>query len=219
MIFKNLSFEVSKGENLEIIGSNGSGKTSLLKCILGLIEKKQGHITWNEIPLEESRALFLKSCHYQGHQLALKNNFSVFQNLKFSHLAFNSNEKQILHSLKEVGLFDESYFLYFEDADLSKRMSLAGYPLKYCSNSIVYHKVGKSTRASNPTNKPLLPDIESIKNRFAYIRRYMPKAIIFFSYVSLIITVIRRIQRRQLSRIHIIIKAAITLKNPLLPPS
>ena len=123
------------------------------------------------------------------------------------------------NALKEVGLFDESYFLYFEDADLSKRMSLAGYPLKYCSNSIVYHKVGKSTRASNPTNKPLLPDIESIKNRFAYIRRYMPKAIIFFSYVSLIITVIRRIQRRQLSRIHIIIKAAITLKNPLLPPS
>ena len=77
---KDLSFEVSKGENLEIIGSNGSGKTSLLKCILGLIEKKQGHITWNEKPLEESRTLFLKSCHYQGHQLALKNNFSVFQN-------------------------------------------------------------------------------------------------------------------------------------------
>ena len=126
LIFKNLSFEVSKGENLEIIGSNGSGKTSLLKCILGLIEKKQGHITWNEKPLEESRTLFLKSCHYQGHQLALKNNFSVFQNLKFSHLAFNSNKKQILYSLKEVGLSDFEHRIC---SDLSmgqlKRLALA----------------------------------------------------------------------------------------------
>ncbi len=79
LVFKNLSFEVSKGANTEIIGSNGSGKTSLLKCILGLIEKNQGKISWKQKPIEETRTFFLKSCFYQGHQLALKNNFTVVE--------------------------------------------------------------------------------------------------------------------------------------------
>ena len=106
LVFKNLSFEVNKGANIEIIGSNGSGKTSLLKCILGLIEKKQGKISWKQKPIEETRAFFLKSCFYQGHQLALKNNFTVVENLRFSHSVFNCNEENIMSSLKEVGLFD-----------------------------------------------------------------------------------------------------------------
>ena len=106
LVFNDLSFEVGKGTNTEIIGSNGSGKTSLLKCILGLIEKKQGKISWKQKPIEETRTSFLKSCFYQGHQLALKNNFTVFENLKFSHSIFNSNEKKIMSSLKEVDLFE-----------------------------------------------------------------------------------------------------------------
>ena len=106
LVFKNLSFEVSKGTNTEIIGSNGSGKTSLLKCILGLIEKNQGKISWKQKPIEETRTFFLKSCFYQGHQLALKNNFTVVENLRFSHSVFNSNEEKIMASLKEVGLLE-----------------------------------------------------------------------------------------------------------------
>ena len=106
LVFKNLSFEVNKGANTEIIGSNGSGKTSLLKCILGLIEKKQGKISWKQKPIEETRTFFLKSCFYQGHQLALKNNFTVVENLRFSHSVFNCNEENIMSSLNEVGLFE-----------------------------------------------------------------------------------------------------------------
>ena len=106
LVFKNLSFEVSKGTNTEIIGSNGSGKTSLLKCILGLIEKSEGKISWKQKPIEETREYFLKSCFYQGHQLALKNNFTVVENLRFSHSLFNSNEEKIMASLKEVGLLE-----------------------------------------------------------------------------------------------------------------
>ncbi len=106
LVFNDLSFEVNQGKNTEIIGSNGSGKTSLLKCILGLIEKKQGKISWKQKPIEDTRTFFLKSCFYQGHQLALKNNFTVFENLKFSHSIFNSNEDRIISSLKQVDLFE-----------------------------------------------------------------------------------------------------------------
>lgn len=41
--------------------------------------------------------------------------------------------------LDEVGLFDEDFFMYCEDTDLSWRMRLAGYRLVYVPESIVWH--------------------------------------------------------------------------------
>ena len=38
--------------------------------------------------------------------MALKNNFTVVENLRFSHSVFNSNEEKIMASLKEVGLLE-----------------------------------------------------------------------------------------------------------------
>ncbi len=44
-IIKNLNFEVDEGDNLAIIGPNGSGKTVLLKTLLGLFQR-EGEINW-----------------------------------------------------------------------------------------------------------------------------------------------------------------------------
>ena len=44
----------------------------------------------------------------------------------------------------EVGLFDESFFILFEDADLSWRIRLKGYKIFLVPDSIVYHKRGIS---------------------------------------------------------------------------
>ncbi len=41
--------------------------------------------------------------------------------------------------LKEVGLLDEHYFMYHEDADLGWRFRLAGYTCNICTDSVVYH--------------------------------------------------------------------------------
>ena len=46
-IIENLSFELEKGENLAVIGPNGSGKTVLLKTLLGFFPHK-GEIKWTE---------------------------------------------------------------------------------------------------------------------------------------------------------------------------
>jgi GT2 family glycosyltransferase len=43
-------------------------------------------------------------------------------------------------ALNQIGGFDESYFMYYEDTDLSLRALLAGYRILYEPNSIVYHK-------------------------------------------------------------------------------
>lgn len=44
-VVKNISFELGQGESLAVVGPNGSGKTVLLKTLLGLLPY-QGKITW-----------------------------------------------------------------------------------------------------------------------------------------------------------------------------
>lgn len=43
-VLKNLSFEADKGSITTILGPNGSGKTSILKCIAGLWKNYRGRI-------------------------------------------------------------------------------------------------------------------------------------------------------------------------------
>ena len=47
--------------------------------------------------------------------------------------------------LKEIGLLDESYFMYVEDLDYSYKVWKSGYKLYHVSSSSIYHKVGASS--------------------------------------------------------------------------
>jgi GT2 family glycosyltransferase len=47
--------------------------------------------------------------------------------------------------LKDIGLFDEDFFAYYEDVDLSFRAQLAGWKIKYSPEAIVYHHVGATS--------------------------------------------------------------------------
>ncbi len=42
-------------------------------------------------------------------------------------------------ALKKIGLFDEDFFIFFEETDLCHRLWLAGYKVVYVPNSIIYH--------------------------------------------------------------------------------
>jgi len=57
--------------------------------------------------------------------------------------------------LKEIGMFDESYFAYYEDADLSFRIKKKDYQLKIVPNSIIEHE--KSASAGERGSKKLSP--------------------------------------------------------------
>lgn len=44
-----------------------------------------------------------------------------------------------------VGLFDEAFFMYFEDVDLCFRAQLRGYKIRYTPHAVAYHKISAST--------------------------------------------------------------------------
>lgn len=55
--------------------------------------------------------------------------------------------------LEDVGLFDETYFLYFEETDFCLRAAKAGWQCWYVPDSHVVHLVGQSTGVTSYTNK------------------------------------------------------------------
>ncbi|MGB4967012.1 MAG: glycosyltransferase family 2 protein [Candidatus Saccharimonadales bacterium] len=68
-----------------------------------------------------------------------------------------------VEALKEVGLFDEDFFAYYEDVDLSFRLQNTGWKVGYVPAARVYHKVGMTsermkgfTTYQTMKNQPLL---------------------------------------------------------------
>jgi len=47
-ILKNLSFNLKKGKVLCLLGRNGAGKTTTLKSLMGLVDKTEGQIIFND---------------------------------------------------------------------------------------------------------------------------------------------------------------------------
>lgn len=50
-----------------------------------------------------------------------------------------------LKMLEEIGLFDEDFFAYYEDVDLSFRAQLAGWKVRYSPKAIAYHQIGATS--------------------------------------------------------------------------
>lgn len=79
-IFAGLDFELGEGELLLLRGSNGTGKTSLLRMIAGLNEPAAGRVK----PQGGPPGLTLgQLCHFVAHQDALKPALTAFENLAF----------------------------------------------------------------------------------------------------------------------------------------
>jgi GT2 family glycosyltransferase len=48
--------------------------------------------------------------------------------------------------LQQIGLFDEDFFAYYEDVDISFRAQLAGWKIRYVPVAIAYHQIGATSR-------------------------------------------------------------------------
>jgi heme exporter protein A len=79
-VFSMLSFEAASGEALAVVGPNGSGKTSLLRLIAGLLAPASGLI---KLEGGEKDLTLPEQAHYLGHRDALKPALSVAENLRF----------------------------------------------------------------------------------------------------------------------------------------
>lgn len=70
---------------------------------------------------------------------------------------------------EKVGLLDERYFLYYEDADFCERAKRAGFKIMYIPNAVVYHENAASAGLGSP-----LQDYYITRNRLLYAFKFLP---------------------------------------------
>lgn len=80
-LFAGLSFSLRGGELLRIAGANGSGKTSLLKILCGLLAPDGGEVRWQGEPIGQLREDFTRNLVYLGHAPAVKDDLTAAENL------------------------------------------------------------------------------------------------------------------------------------------
>lgn len=73
-------------------------------------------------------------------------------------------------AIKNVGLLDERYFLYYEDSDLNERMKKKGYTIVYAPKAMLWHKNAGSTGGSGSA----LQDYYITRNRMLFGMSYAP---------------------------------------------
>ena len=83
-LLKGLSLVVSSGCCLQVTGANGSGKTSLLRALAGLLQAESIEIHWQGRQVGVRDSDYLHSLAYLGHEAPLKADLSGRENIRFA---------------------------------------------------------------------------------------------------------------------------------------
>ncbi len=80
-LFSALEFSVRSGELMRIAGANGSGKTSLLRILCGLLTPVSGEVKWKGSNIRQLREDYCRDLLYIGHASAVKDDLTAVENL------------------------------------------------------------------------------------------------------------------------------------------
>ena len=136
VVLDDINLKVFKGESLVIIGQSGSGKSVLLKCLLGVLKPNFGKI------LVKNKNFFIQSRHqkeellknfgvsFQGN--ALFDSLKIWENIAFKlsqtqSLPVKNLKEKVEFSLKSVGLSNSIMCLYPSQISggMQKRVAIA----------------------------------------------------------------------------------------------
>lgn len=81
-LFSGIGFTLAAGQLLRVAGANGSGKTSLLRILCGLLTPAEGEVRWNSATIGSQRDEYHRSLVYIGHLNGLKDELSPLENLE-----------------------------------------------------------------------------------------------------------------------------------------
>ena len=128
LLFSGLAFSAENGTLLRIAGPNGTGKTSLLRIMCGLLEPTSGEIRWKGGNIRRLREEYWKDLAYIGHLNGVKDDLTVRENLRVSVRVAGrtASEPQLAQALDAVGLagFEDSMARFLSQGQ-RRRVALA----------------------------------------------------------------------------------------------
>lgn len=127
-------------------------------------KEEQGHVIW-----------------YAGGMIDWKNIYGSHRGVdEVDHGQFDSNIETEFATgccflitrkvIEKTGMFDEKYFLYYEDMDLSLRARSKGFKIYYTPNSFIWHKNAGSVGGSGSE----MQDYFITRNRLLFGNKYAP---------------------------------------------
>jgi heme exporter protein A len=83
-VLKGVSFSLRPRQLLHISGPNGTGKTTLLRVVCGLLRPEQGQVSWLGQSISRVRSEYQAALAYASHEPALKGDLTALENLRFA---------------------------------------------------------------------------------------------------------------------------------------
>jgi heme exporter protein A len=84
-LFRGLNFSLSPGTFVRLTGPNGSGKTSLLRILCGLLTPAEGQVLWKHKNIRSLGEEYFTVATYLGHRHGIKDELTCVENLRISN--------------------------------------------------------------------------------------------------------------------------------------
>lgn len=106
VVLRDLGLEVGAGQLLMLRGHNGAGKSSLLRCLAGLLPWHAGSLEWCGAALSPQNPVYQRQLAYMGHQAGMSDTLTGMENLRFALdlMAVNWNEARVQAALQALSL-------------------------------------------------------------------------------------------------------------------
>ena len=135
-ILKKINLKIIKGESLVIIGKSGSGKSLLMKCVLGILKPSQGEILIKNKNFfsvkRDEQDLILKSIGVTFQGNALFDSMRIWENISFklsqnNFFKFSQLKEKVEFSLNQVGLSNSIMYQFPSQLSggMQKRVAIA----------------------------------------------------------------------------------------------
>jgi len=104
-VLRGLSLRAAPGELVHVAGPNGTGKTTLLRVVSGLLRPEGGAVRWDGVAIADDPATYQRALAYSSHEPALKSDLTALENLQFSvGLKCRVSATQLVDSLARTGV-------------------------------------------------------------------------------------------------------------------
>lgn len=105
-LFQDIDFKVEGGTLLYVEGHNGSGKTTMLRALSGLLMPTEGEIYWDGTEIRKLGDEYRGKILYLGHLNGIKLDLSCLENLDFnSRINDERHPKEtLMDALDSIGL-------------------------------------------------------------------------------------------------------------------
>ena len=106
VLLRDLGLELGAGQLLMLRGHNGAGKSSLLRCLAGLLPWRAGSLQWCGNTLSPRDPAYQRQLAYMGHQAGMSDALTGMENLRFALdlMAVHWNEARVQAALQALSL-------------------------------------------------------------------------------------------------------------------